>query len=74
MAKKRQSVFSAGASKQEIEKEAKKVEKKVDGKSTGKKMHLYVDEDHHQTAKINAAKRGMKLSEYIEFIIREDKP
>lgn len=76
MAKKRASVFNTDTSKQEIEKEAKKIEQiAIEGsEKSGKLMHLYVDEEHHSRAKINAVKRGMKLGEYIEWLIREDKP
>ena len=26
----------------------------------------------HQSAKVNAAKKGMKLQEYVEFLIKKD--
>ena len=45
-------------------------EKKVKKKDT---MNLYVGKSHHQTAKFNAFKRGMKLGEYIEWLIDSDK-
>ncbi len=48
-------------------KEKKKTEKE------GKLMHLYVDSEHHRQAKINATIRGMKLGEYIQWLIIQDK-
>jgi len=43
-----------------------------EGKS-GKLMHLYVDGNHHKQAKVNATLKGMKLGEYIEWLIEQDK-
>ena len=37
-----------------------------------KPMYLYVDVEHHRKAKINAAVKGMKLGEYIEWLIDQD--
>lgn len=77
MAKKRASVFSKeNISKQDIEKEAQKIEQKaITGKEKPDKlMHLYVDDEHHKKAKINAVTRDMKLGEYIEWLISQDKP
>lgn len=79
MAKKRTSVFSTETPKEEIAKEAKQIEKKAlnpkeEKPKSGKLMHLYVDEDHHFDAKMKAAKRRMKLGEYIEWLIAQDKP
>lgn len=39
---------------------------------TGKRKFLYVDEVHHQSAKINAAMKGMKLQDYIAWLIIND--
>lgn len=39
---------------------------------TGKRKFLYVDEVHHQTAKINAVMKGMKLQDYIAWLIVND--
>ena len=72
MAKDRKSVFSAGGTRQEIKKQAEEIERKVEGKSEGKRKHLYVDEHHHALAKVQAAKRGMKLSDYIEMLIAQN--
>ena len=33
---------------------------------------LRVSTNHHQLAKINAAKRGVKIQEYIESLIQAD--
>ncbi len=38
-----------------------------------KRKFLYVDEIHHQKAKVNAAIRGMKLQDYIAWLIENDK-
>lgn len=74
MAKKRNSVFSTGTSKEQVAKESKQIEREAlgSGKSddkTERRKYLYVDETHHRAAKLNAAKMGMKLSEYVEFLI-----
>lgn len=37
-----------------------------------KPQFLYVDKNHHNQAKINAVKRGLKLGEYIEYLIAQD--
>ncbi len=47
-------------------KEKQKTEKE------GKLMHLYVDSEHHKQAKINATVRGMKLGEYIQWLVNQD--
>lgn len=33
---------------------------------------LYIPEDKHQEAKINAARRGMKLNEYAAWLVSKD--
>ena len=33
---------------------------------------VYVTSEFHQKAKVQAAKRGMKLRQYIEFLIEQD--
>ena len=81
MAKKRNSIFNTDTSKQEAEREAKAIEKKAltdkpskKAKTSGKQMHLYVDEAHHREAKLQALKMGMKLGEYIEWLIEQHNP
>ena len=37
-----------------------------------KPQFLYVDKNHHNQAKINSVKRGLKLGEYIEYLIAQD--
>lgn len=75
MAKSRKSVFNTGKPQAEVKREAKQIEKKVLGSPTppqadkGKRKFLYVNAAHHSIAKQNAAKMGMKLGEYIEFLI-----
>ena len=73
MAKKRKSVFnSENTDKKAIEIEAKKIEKRVLNKTEKvEKMHLYVDKEHHRKAKFAALKMGMKLGEYIEYLIEQ---
>lgn len=79
MAKKRKSVFSTDTPKEEVAREAKAIEKKAlqgqEEKPQGRAglKNLYVDHDHHIAAKIRAAQRGMKLGEYIEWLIDQDK-
>lgn len=48
-----------------------KVTKKVP-KIKEKLKTLYLKEQKHQEAKINAARRGMKLNEYAEYLIDKD--
>lgn len=88
MAKKRKSIFDTPASQEEVKNVAKKLqEKTIDEipakkkvvpkpKSTKKKPNvniLYVDDAHHKQAKIGAVMREMKLGEYIEWLIDQDK-
>lgn len=87
MAKQRKSIFEVSASQAEISEAAKKVQKEAieeipakKGEPTGqpmgaeeKLMHLYVDTAHHRQAKIGSTLRGMKLGEYIEWLIDQDK-
>ncbi|MEO1262058.1 MAG: hypothetical protein AAFZ15_24855 [Bacteroidota bacterium] len=86
MAKKRKSIFEASTSQTEINQAAKNVQKKTIDDIPVKKdklppkkekneklMHLYVDTMHHRQAKIGATMRGMKLGEYIEWLIDQDK-
>ena len=49
------------------------VQKNVTKKGKEKLMHLYVNKTHHTQAKLNATLRGMKLGEYIEWLIAQDK-
>lgn len=76
MSKKRRSVFNTDQPKKEILKEAKSIEKKaLENKvvsPSGDKKRLYVDAVHHSTAKVKSAKRSMKLSEYVEWLIDKD--
>ena len=88
MAKKRKSIFDTTTSDNEIkdvalsvQKEALQPAKEVVAPSPKKKretkerklMHLYVDNEHHRQAKINATIRGMKLGEYMEWLIDKDR-
>ena len=49
-----------------------KAKKKATLEPSGKRKFLYVDEVHHQQAKINAAMKGMKLQDYIAWLIEGD--
>ncbi|MGK0388900.1 MAG: hypothetical protein ACI94Y_001633 [Maribacter sp.] len=49
-----------------------KTKKKVTLDPSGRRKFLYVDEVHHQQAKINAAMKGMKLQDYIAWLIEGD--
>ena len=40
---------------------------------TEKLKIIYVDAKHHTQAKMTAAMRGMKLMDYIEYLIEQDK-
>lgn len=77
MAKERKSIFSADTSKEEVDKEAKTIERKVlrdkEKKSNDRPKHLYVDSAHHQKAKLQAVQMGMKLNEYVEWLIDQHK-
>ena len=78
MAKERKSAFSTSTPKAEIEKQSKQIEKKVLGDKKAEKpkrpKHIYVDAEHHQQVKINASIMGMKLSEYVEWLIDQHRP
>lgn len=78
MAKKRKSIFDTDLAKGDIKKEAQEIEKKAltgkEKKKEGKLMHLYVDEEHHRQAKIKAVQMGMKLGQYIEWLIEQHEP
>lgn len=56
----------------EAPKKAPKRRKTAKLEPTGKRKFLYVDEVHHQSAKINAAMKGMKLQDYIAWLIIND--
>ena len=87
MAKQRKSIFEVSASQAEISEAAKKAQKEAIDEIPGKKderptqpggaeeklMHLYVNIPHHRQAKIGSTLRGMKLGEYIEWLIDQDK-
>jgi hypothetical protein len=53
-------------------KKPNKAKKKVILDPSGRRKFLYVDEVHHQQAKINAAMKGMKLQDYIAWLIEGD--
>lgn len=53
-------------------KKASRTKKKTTLEPSGKRKFLYVDEVHHQQAKINAAMKGMKLQDYIAWLIEGD--
>ena len=89
MTKKRKSVFDVNTSKKEIDDAAIHLQKQTFEKqphqqreisSTGSVLkeerpkHLYVSSAFHQQSKIQASMRGMKLREYIEWLIEKDKP
>lgn len=79
MAKQRNSVFNTGTTKEEVAKQSKQIEREALGTSPDepkaeRRKFLYVDVPHHKTAKLNAAKMGMKISEYIEFLIDRHQP
>lgn len=74
MAKARKSVFNTPATKEELTSQAKAIETKaLTGKEKKKEKPkiLYVDAAHHQMAKIQATKKGMKLGSYIEWLIAQ---
>ncbi|MBI1227777.1 MAG: hypothetical protein GC192_21260 [Bacteroidetes bacterium] len=85
MAKKRNSIFDVATSQTEISDAAKKVQKaaideipvkeEVPTKTEKdeKPRILYVNGIHHRQAKIGSSLRGMKLGEYIEWLIDQDK-
>lgn len=87
MAKKRKSIFETATSNEEIKNAALNVQKetlpskesreeetpKPRKAKKEKLMHLYVSSRHHRQAKLKAITRGMKLGEYIEWLIVNDK-
>ena len=84
MAKKRKSIFDTPTSSDEINQVAKDVQAKTiedipvknepsKPKGNEKPKILYVDGEHHKQAKLNATNRNMKLGEYIEWLIDQDK-
>ena len=77
MAKKRSSVFNTPITEQEIKKDAKAIETKaLTGKEEAAKSarpkYFYISSEHHHKAKIQAAKKGMNLRQYAEWLIDED--
>ena len=79
MAKQRKSIFNADTTKEDLQKEAKAIEKKVlsgpkEKRKDERPKHLYVDSEHHQKAKLQAVQMGMKLNEYVEWLIDGHQP
>lgn len=83
MAKSRKSIWDV--SQDEIKQDAHKEQQKAMGgipekqeeETTAPKAEklkiVYVDTKHHTQAKATAASRGMKLMDYIEYLIEQDK-
>lgn len=86
MTKNSKSIFDSSSAPQQIKVAAKKLQKetlediplesKKVKKSTPEKKdklsHLYVTTTHHRQAKIKSTVRGMKLQEYIGWLIEND--
>jgi hypothetical protein len=87
MTKNRKSFFDAPSAPQEMKEvaknlqketledipsENKKVKKKESAEVKDKLGHLYVSVAHHRQAKIKSTVRGMKLQEYIGWLIEND--
>jgi len=86
MSKKHKSIFES-STPQEIKKDVLQVQKQSiqsekqnensvspsNTSSEERPKHLYVSPSVHQQTKIQASIRGMKLREYIEWLIEKDK-
>ena len=89
MSKERKSLFEVTASQKEISDAALQVQNETfeprqiaengaikptrNVQKEERPKHLYVSSEYHQQSKIHASIRGMKLREYIEWLIEQDK-